>query len=63
MRPLHRGFTVIELLITMFVLGLLMALLLPVLPRARQSGRRAALLNNTRLQTAALINYASDNDG
>src|SRR5436190_12213406 len=57
------GFTLIELLVVIAIIALLAALLLPALARAKESGRRAACINNLhQLQIAANL-YASDNDG
>jgi len=62
---MHRkeGFTLIELLVVIAIIALLMALLLPVLERAREQGRRALCLNHLRQLTVAWIMYAEDNDG
>ncbi len=53
-------FTLIELLVVIAIIALLAALLLPALKTARESGRRAACLNNTRQLAVALMSYAGD---
>jgi len=42
------GVTLVELLVVIAIIGLLMALLLPAVAAARESGRRASCLNNMR---------------
>ena len=55
------GFTLIELLVVISIIALLIALLLPALGSARASARATACLSNQRQTTAALLNYAAEN--
>ena len=59
----NRGFTLIELLVVIAIIALLAALLLPVLARAKESGRRTSCLNNLHQLHLALALYANDNEG
>lgn len=57
------GFTLVELLAVVAVLGLLMGLAVPVLGRARESGQKAAEVSAARALITAFHSYASDNGG
>lgn len=58
-----RAFTLVELLVVIFVISLLMAILMPVLVKARQQGKRIYCLSNLRQMVIAAHSYANNNDG
>jgi prepilin-type N-terminal cleavage/methylation domain-containing protein len=62
-RRQQAGFTLIELLVVIAIIAILMAVLMPALQRAREQGKRAACLNNTKTLALAWIMYAGENDG
>jgi len=56
--PVRRGgFTLVELLVVIAIIGVLVALLLPAVPSARESSRRAKCLNHLKQQGLALHMY------
>ena len=55
-----RGFTIIELLVVVAILGVLLGILLPVLGRAREAARRTQCLSNVRQLMLAGAAYAED---
>lgn len=57
-----RAFTLIELLAVIAILGLLIALAVPVLGKIRMSSQRAESASNLRTLGAALMLYASENN-
>ncbi len=56
-RPRSHGFTIVELLVVVAIVGILIALLLPAVQSARESSRRSTCQNNLRQIGIALANY------
>lgn len=58
-----RAFTLIELLAVIAIIGILAALLFPMIGRMTASAEAAKCVNNLRQIGAAAVLYATDNDG
>ncbi len=58
-----RGFTLIEMLVTIGVIAMLLSFLLPALGKARASAERLQCQSNLRQVVTALFAYAVDHDG
>ncbi|HTS18145.1 MAG TPA: prepilin-type N-terminal cleavage/methylation domain-containing protein [Verrucomicrobiae bacterium] len=58
-----RGFTLIELLVVIAIIGILASMLLPVLGRARETGKKAQCVSNLHQIALAWTMYMDDNNG
>ena len=63
MRLRRSAFTLVELLVVTGIIAVLVAILLPVLGRARESAKRAQCASNLRQLTTGFIMYTGENKG
>jgi prepilin-type N-terminal cleavage/methylation domain-containing protein len=62
-RAISSGFSLVELLVVVGIVAVLVALLLPVLGRARAEANRVACMSNLRQLLQAQLMYANDSRG
>lgn len=59
----HNGFTLIEIIVSLSIIGILTAILFPVLASVRRKGHDATCLSNLRQLGMATRLYSDDSDG
>jgi prepilin-type N-terminal cleavage/methylation domain-containing protein/prepilin-type processing-associated H-X9-DG protein len=60
---MKKGFTLIEVLVVVAIIGILSAIIFPVFSRAREKSRQATCANNLRQIALATQMYSADNNG
>jgi len=61
LRAKSDGFTLVEMMVVVAVIGLLTAIAIPTFVHARENSRNSVYVANLRTAAAAFVNYATDN--
>lgn len=59
----HHGFTIIELLVSIVIIGVLIAILLPALAGARKQAKNTTILSSIRQAGVAVTDYTNEENG
>lgn len=59
---IRKAFTLIELLVVIAIIAILAAILFPVFSQAKEAGKKASCLSNTRQLSFGVILYSNDTD-
>lgn len=63
MPAVERGFTILELIVTVAIVALVVAITVPILGSVRGQGRQVRCISNSRECLQATMAYATDHDG
>ena len=59
----QKGFTLVELMVVVVILGILVAIAVPLYNAQTEKAKKATCFANQRMIESAVVQYTSDNDG